>query len=116
VGDAAGLVDPLIGEGIRYAITSARLASEAMANDDLSGYEAAIWQAIGHSLATSGLAASTYYRAPRLSYQLGVRNPAVIRQLVDVLAEKSSYVGIGRRLWAATLRWLAASYFQKTEE
>jgi flavin-dependent dehydrogenase len=43
VGDAVGLVEPLIGEGIRYAITSARLAAEAIARDELSGYEAAVW-------------------------------------------------------------------------
>jgi geranylgeranyl reductase family protein len=106
VGDAAGLVDPFIGEGIRYAITSARLAAQVIVRDDLVGYEAAIWQDIGHSLATAGLTANLFYCLPWLSYQLGIRNPATVRHFVDVLAEKTSYVGIGRRLVAATIRWL----------
>ena len=104
VGDAAGLVDPLIGEGIRYAIASARLAAEAIVRDDLAGYEGAIWREMGHSLATASMAANLYYRIPRLSYQMGVRNPATVRHIVDVLAERSSYVGIGRRLVAAAVR------------
>jgi len=106
VGDAAGLLDPLIGEGIRYAIISAHLAAEAIAAEDLSGYEAAIWREIGHSLATAGMVANTYYRLSRLSYQIGLRNPATARHVLDVLTEKASYEGIGRRLLAATIGWL----------
>jgi geranylgeranyl reductase family protein len=102
VGDAAGLVEPLIGEGIRYAITSARLAAEAVVRDDLSGYEAAVWRNIGHSLATAGLVAKTFYHMPRLSYRFGVQNPATVRHMIDVLIERRGYVGIGRRLVAAT--------------
>jgi geranylgeranyl reductase family protein len=103
VGDAAGLVDPLLGEGIRYAITSSRLAARAIVQDDLSGYEDAIWEEIGHSLATAGLTASTYYRIPRLSYRLGLQNPVAVRHVLDVLGEQASYVGIGRRVLGATL-------------
>jgi geranylgeranyl reductase family protein len=106
VGDAAGLVDPFIGEGIRHAMTSARLAAGAIVRDDLSGYERGIWQQIGHDLATGGLVAGVYYRLPALCYEIGVRNPKVIHQFVDVLAERSSHQGIGRRLLAETARWL----------
>ncbi len=112
VGDAAGLVDPFLGEGIRYAITSARLAAEAITRDDLSGYEATIWREIGHSLATAGLTAGIYYHLPRLSYQVGVRNPAVVRCMIDVLAERFSYQGVGRRLVTAT----AGSIFRPTRK
>jgi geranylgeranyl reductase family protein len=106
VGDAAGLVDPLIGEGIRYAITSARLAAQAIARDDLTGYETVIWQTIGHSLATAGLMANLFYHLPWLCFQLGVHNPATIRHFVDLMAGRFSYEGIGRRLIAITLRWM----------
>jgi geranylgeranyl reductase family protein len=106
VGDAAGLVDPLIGEGVRYAIASARLAAEAIASDDLSGYEAAVWSEIGHSLATCGLLADLFYRWPHGCFQLGARNPAIVRLFLDLFAERSSYIGVGRRMVAATLPWL----------
>ena len=106
VGDAAGLVDPLLGEGIRYAIISARLAAESIVAGDISGYEAAVWREIGHSLATAGMVANTYYRLPRLSYQIGLRNPATVRHFVDLFTEKASYEGIGRRLLTTALKWL----------
>ena len=106
VGDAAGLVDPLIGEGIRYAIASARLAAEAISRDDLRGYEADVWRTIGHSLATCGHLAGLFYRWPRGCYRVGVRNPAVTGLGVEVLTERASWVGIGRRLASATLSWL----------
>jgi geranylgeranyl reductase family protein len=109
VGDAAGLVDPLVGEGIRHAIRSGQLAAEAIARQDLSGYEAAIWREVGHSLATAGLAANLYYRLPRLCYKLGVRNPATVRQFVGLMSERFSYQGIGRRLIATTLLWLLST-------
>jgi geranylgeranyl reductase family protein len=106
VGDAAGLVDPFTGEGIRYAMASARLAAATIAAGDLSGYEAAVWREIGHSLAMAGRTADLFYRFPAASYRWGVRNPATVRQFVDLLAERFSYQGIGRRLVAATARWL----------
>ena len=115
VGDAAGLVDPFYGEGIRYAMTSARLAAEAIAGDDLTRYEARIWADIGHNLATAGLLANTYYRLPWLCYQLGVRNPAVIRQFVDPLSERFSYQGVARRIIATTARWVLKADKERTQ-
>jgi flavin-dependent dehydrogenase len=106
VGDAGGLVDPLLGEGIRYAITSAQLAAEAIASGDLAGYEAAVWREIGHSLATAGMTARLFYRWPRHCFELGVRNRATVQELVDLVTGRSSYEGIGRRLIVATARWL----------
>jgi geranylgeranyl reductase family protein len=104
VGDAAGLVDPLIGEGIRYAISSARLAAGAIAKGDLSGYETTVWRQIGRDLGTAGLAARIYYSLPWLGYQLGLRNRETMQYLVDVMAGRASYQGIGRKLIAATIR------------
>lgn len=106
VGDAARLVDPLLGEGIRYAMTSGWLAAEAIARDNLSGYERNIWREIGHSLATAGRLANFFYHFPKLSFRLGVCNPATIRHFVGVLTERFSYQGSGRRLLAATIAWL----------
>jgi flavin-dependent dehydrogenase len=106
VGDAAGLVDPLTGEGIRYAIISARLAAEAIALDDVTGYEAAIWREVGHSLATAGMLARSFYRWPKRGFQLVLRNPATVWRFLDLLAGRTGYQGIGRRLLTSTARWL----------
>ena len=106
VGDAGGLVDPLLGEGIRYAIVSARLAAQAIVKGDLTGYETAIWREIGHSLATADLTARLFYRWQKRCFQLGVRNPKIVRHFADLLAGRISYQGIGRRLVAATIQRL----------
>jgi geranylgeranyl reductase family protein len=110
VGDAAGLVDPLVGEGIRYALASGRLAAEAISVDDLSGYGQSIWQQIGHSLSTAAAAAKLYYRFPRLCFELGVRNPDVVEQFVGILSERFSYQGIGWRILTNTLGWAARGF------
>jgi geranylgeranyl reductase family protein len=108
VGDAAGLVDPFLGEGIRYAMMSSRLAAEAIARDDLSGYDQAVWRAIGHSLATAGEVARIFHLVPPLGYILGARSPAVVRLFVELLSGRRSYIGTGRRIiWSTlTLGWL----------
>jgi geranylgeranyl reductase family protein len=112
VGDAAGLVDPLLGEGIRHAMASGRLAAAAIAGDDLSGYDEEIWREIGHSLSTAAATAEVYYRLPRLCFELGVRNPAVLGQFIGILSERFSYQGIGQRILASTLRWAAHGFRQ----
>ena len=110
VGDAANLVDPLLGEGIRYALESGRLAAEAITAGNLSSYDAAVWRNIGHSLATAGLVAQWYYRLPWLCFVLGLQNPDVIRQFVGILSDRFSYEGIGRRILAATLLWVLRGF------
>jgi geranylgeranyl reductase family protein len=105
VGDAGGLVDPLIGEGIRHAIASARLAARAIVQDDLAGYEAAVWEEIGHNLATAKMISDLFYWLPKLSYLLGVLNPKTVQYIVDIIAGKHSYVGIGRQILRATATW-----------
>lgn len=105
VGDAAGLVDPLLGEGIRYALGSGRLAAEAIAADDLRPYDQAVWRAMGHSLATAAEVARVYYSLPVPSYVLGIHNPATIRLLVAVVSGRKSYIGTGRRIIINALLW-----------
>ena len=113
VGDAAALVDPFIGEGIRHALASARLAAAAIAADDLSGYDGAVWREIGHDLATAGVVAGLYYRLPWLCFELGVRNPAILRQFVGILSQRFGYQGIGRRILMTTLRWAVRGFPQE---
>jgi geranylgeranyl reductase family protein len=74
VGDAAGLVDPLTGDGIYEALLSARLASEAAVDvlegraADLSGYERAMTQAVGSLARTAWRAKRALDRFPRLFF------------------------------------------------
>jgi geranylgeranyl reductase family protein len=65
VGDAAGLVDPLSGDGIYEAFVSARLAADAILADQLEGYEAALSAALDRHAAASWKAKRAADRYPR---------------------------------------------------
>jgi geranylgeranyl reductase family protein len=74
VGDAAGLVDPLSGDGMYEAFVSARLAAEAVLElragdaDALGRYPAALTETLGSHVAASWAAKRALDRFPRLVY------------------------------------------------
>ena len=76
VGDAAGLVDPLTGDGMYEAFLSARLASTTVVDflrgrtDDLAPYGEATLRAIGPLCVASWGGKRAFDRVPRLSYSV----------------------------------------------
>jgi geranylgeranyl reductase family protein len=70
VGDAAGLVDPLSGDGMYEAFLSARLAADAVLANDLDGYAPALARALGPHAAASWGAKLALERFPRLTYSI----------------------------------------------
>jgi geranylgeranyl reductase family protein len=91
VGDAAGLVDPFSGEGIRFAIKSGRLAAEAILSGHPEHYAGLVDRQIGHNHRLGIILANLFYNFPQLCFELGVRNPFVTRALVDMLADRIGY-------------------------
>jgi len=98
VGDAAGLMDPLSGEGIRYAVKSARLAAEAVIREELDKYTAWVQREIGANLSRARWVAALFYGLPRLCFRLAVRNPKVTRLLADILNDQANYFDLSRRI------------------
>lgn len=99
VGDAAGLVDPLTGEGIRFAVESGRLAAAAIVAGQPERYQQMVRQEIGRSH-TYGLAlAWLFYHFPRACYELGVRNPLATMAFVDLLSGRTTYPRLIARLF-----------------
>jgi geranylgeranyl reductase family protein len=98
VGDAAGLVDPLLGEGIRYAVHSACLAAEAMAKDEVKAYTPGVQREIGAGLRRARWLARLFYGLPRLCFLLGVRNPRMVQIFADMLDEQASYFDISKHI------------------
>jgi geranylgeranyl reductase family protein len=74
LGDAAGLVDPLSGDGIYEAFLSARLASEAVLAGDLEAYDRELRRSLSSQLAAAWGAKVALDRFPRLTYTV-VRTP-----------------------------------------
>ena len=98
VGDAAGLVDPLSGEGIRYAVKSARLATESIIRGELDKYTSRVQREIGANLSRARWVAALFYGLPRLCFRLGAHNPKVTRLLAEILNDRATYFDLSRRI------------------
>jgi flavin-dependent dehydrogenase len=91
VGDAAGLADPLSGEGIRLAIQSGQMAAQAILAGKPEQYEAEIWRRIGRSQRLALILARLVARFPRPFFALGAANPLLTPVLMDVLTGRTQY-------------------------
>ena len=95
VGDAAGLVDPLTGDGMYEAFLSARLASTAVADflhgraSDLTPYAEATLRAVGPLCVASWSGKRAFDRFPRLTYSVA-RTGRAWRVVADLLQDGGS--------------------------
>lgn len=94
VGDAAGLADPLSGEGIRYAIKSGRLAAEAILSGHPERYPGDVLRQIGLNHMFALLGALFFYRFQGFYIAVGAPNPFTTLAIVDMLSDRSSTAGI----------------------
>ena len=106
VGDAAGLVDPLSGDGMYEAFISAKLAAEAILADEPAGYEAALSTALDRHAAASWKAKGVADRYPRACLW-ALRAPGVFSTVADLLQGEISHPRDGRRVARPALRGLA---------
>jgi flavin-dependent dehydrogenase len=90
-GDAGGLVDPLLGEGIRHAIDSGRMAAEAVLREDPAGYTARVQRTLGTNLRWGLRLARVFYYHPEASFELGVRNPRFLTLFLRLFAGQTTY-------------------------
>src|SRR5262249_31943387 len=76
VGDAAGLADPLSGDGIFEAAASARIAAEQAVAGTLDRYEREVVRSIGPLCAAAWDGKLAFDRYPRLAYAIARTPPA----------------------------------------
>lgn len=113
LGDAAGLVDPLSGDGIYEAFLSAKIAAgetlELLAGrtTDLAGYERELRRALSSQLAAAWGAKIALDRFPRLTYSI-IRTPYLWKALVALVGGEVASPSAMRGLRRASLRMVAA--------
>lgn len=90
-GDAAGLMDPLLGEGIRHAIDSGRIAAESVLREDPSGHTTRVHRTLGRNFRWGLHWAKVFYYHPRGSFELGVRNPLFLEMFLRLLDGRTTY-------------------------
>jgi flavin-dependent dehydrogenase len=109
VGDAAALADPITGEGIYYALRSARVLAETLrAHGSPARYPQAALEDFGRDLLKAAAVRDRFY-APgfaRRMIDFSARSRAVRDVLADLVLGRQGYVGLKRRLLLAGPRFL----------
>jgi geranylgeranyl reductase family protein len=111
VGDAGGLVDPITGEGLYYAIRSGDLASQVLLNDahDLAGKVLAYRAAVAHEFTADLEYAATLARrvflgrflfrsVPHRMVQFMQRSPRFRELMQDLFAGTQPYLSLRARV------------------
>ena len=100
VGDSAHLVDPMLGEGIYYAIVSGRMAARAITDRlkgltaDLRTYDAQVAGELYPEFRAAARLAWVVYTFPRLVHGALSCRPASIHLYADVLKGHATYQGL----------------------
>jgi flavin-dependent dehydrogenase len=106
VGDAAGLVDPLSGDGMYEAFVSARLAAEAITAGRPDEYESALSASLDRHAAASWKAKRAADRYPRACLW-ALRAPGVFAAISGLLRGELAHPSDASRIAQPPLRALA---------
>ena len=98
-GDAAGLVDPFTGEGIRFAIKSGRLAAESILAGQTQCYASMVDRHIGRNHRIATRLTPIFYSQTGLMFELFLRNPVLGQKLTQMVDDR---IGYGRLLLGLT--------------
>jgi flavin-dependent dehydrogenase len=106
VGDAAGLVDPITGEGLYYALRSADLAAQSILGEDFERYPSLLHRDVTEDLEfASRLSHHFYYGkflwGPVISRMLQFTrlSPTFRGMMQDLFAGSQPYLSLHKRVW-----------------
>jgi flavin-dependent dehydrogenase len=106
VGDAAGLINPLFGDGLFHAIRSGRLAAEAVLEGRPDSHTARVQALLADDFEAARRLARLFYGVPRLSYRYAISQPRATPLAVRLLGGELSFRGLGRRALRRIVRGL----------
>lgn len=121
VGDAAGFVDPITGEGLYYALRSAELLAECYSAGRVADYPKLLRKDFLHDLELGARIAGRFYHGKFLGgavttrmVQFAARSATFAALIQDLFAGSQGYLGLKQRLLKQlnrTLGEIAASFF-----
>jgi flavin-dependent dehydrogenase len=113
VGDSAGLVDPVTGEGIYYALRSGELLAGSLLEGLPGLYPGRVWEEFGRGLALGARLAGMFYYGDFLGsgvttrmVEFGARSHKFLDVVQDLLEGSQSYLGLTARLYLGLTRAL----------
>jgi flavin-dependent dehydrogenase len=105
-GDAGGLVDPITGEGIYYAMRSGELLAESLLARQPELYPACVREEFGKALALGARLARTFYYGeffggafPTRLIEFGARSQRFLEVIQDMVEGSQSYLGLAAKLY-----------------
>jgi flavin-dependent dehydrogenase len=105
-GDAGGLVDPITGEGIYYAMRSGELLAESLLEGLPELYPSRVLKDFGKALVLGARLARTFYYGEFLGeavstriVQFGARSRKFLEVIQDMLEGFPSYLGLAAKLY-----------------
>ena len=114
IGDAAGFVDAITGEGLYYALRSAEMFAEAMLGDAPQNYAAAVKHEILPELESAAKIAARFYSGRWLGgsviermVALTARSPRFRELMRDLFSGTQEYAGLKRRVHRSLPRIVA---------
>lgn len=106
IGDSAGLVDPITGEGLYYAMRSGDLAADAIINEEFDSYPAHLHRDISEDLEFASRLADHFYHGKflwgpvtRRMLQFTRLSPTFRGMMQDLFAGTQPYLGLRERVW-----------------
>lgn len=99
VGDAAGVVQPLFGEGIQYALRTGDLAARCLLAGEVDRYTDRVRDLFADEFDAARRVGRVFHGAPYLSYRLGVKNPAGTRLVGRLMSGEASLAHLEQRIY-----------------
>jgi geranylgeranyl reductase family protein len=97
-GDAAGLADPLTGEGISFAIRSGMIAAKSILQSKINRYSEEINDDLAPDIRFAGILARVLYAAPSTVYRVARRKEFFADAILDLFAGKTTYRNLAKQL------------------
>jgi len=91
LGDAAGLVDPFLGEGISYAIQSGKIAAECIINNNIGDYRKKIEEEITSNLKYARILVKIVKPDPKRFIKLLAKDNTIAMDYVKIVSGVSTY-------------------------
>lgn len=97
VGDAAGVADPLLAEGVRPAIFTGVKAAEAIDraiagnSEALAQYTQTIADEWGQDMSLAQRLSGLFFKFPKIAYKVGVKRPAAAQVMSRILCGELRY-------------------------
>lgn len=96
-GDAAGLINPLFGDGILHAARSGMIAGETVASGDTAGYTRAVHAFFAENFDSALKLSKFFYRFPAVCYRYGVKREMATHTATRLLCGEALFTDFAAR-------------------